>query len=43
MISPTVMLYNKWKRNILRLGDNNIRGKSGSVKMEEDKKEMIKL
>ena len=42
MISPTVMLYNKWKRNIVTLEDNNIRGKSGSVKMEEDKKEMIK-
>lgn len=42
MISPTVMLYNKWEKNILRLEDNNIRGKSGPVRIEEDKKEIIK-
>lgn len=29
-------------KNILRLKDNNIRGKSGSVRIEEDKKEIIK-
>lgn len=40
--SPTAILYMKWERNLFRLEDSSIRGKTGSLKMKEMKK-MVKI